>query len=320
MARKPRIHYPGATYHVILRGNGGGDIFFDPPDYTRLCFLIQEGVERFHHRIHAFCFMTNHLHLLVQVAETPLSKIVQNFSFRYTRYINKKIKRTGHLFQGRYKAILIDADSYLLQLVRYIHYNPVRAKLVKECLDYPWSSHRAYMGYETIPWLFTDWVLGQFSEDRKEAMRLYDKYLREDREIASCPELTKGIREGRLLGDDRFYYEALKKTEQKASAHYSLEEAVAAVCRIYGIEEEELRLPLRRHHISEARALSALIVLGSGHLKLVDLAEYLSRDISGLSQGARRLGAKMIKDETLRGRLKEVQDELDKMKTQKSQA
>lgn len=320
MARKPRIHYPGATYHVILRGNGGGDIFFNPSDYARLCFLLQEGVERFHHRIHAFCFMTNHLHLLVQVAEIPLSKIVQNFSFRYTRYINKKLKRTGHLFQGRYKAILIDADSYLLQLVLYIHYNPVRANLAKECQDYPWSSHSAYLGYETIPWLFTDWVLGQFSEDRKEAMRLYDKYMREDREIVSRPEFSKGIREGRLLGDDKFYHEALEKTEQKVSAHYSLERVVEEVCRIYGLKEEELRLPLKRHHIAEARALSAFIVLGSEHLKLVPLAKYLNRDISGLSQGVRRLGERMVKDEVLRGRLKEVQEELNRRETQRSQA
>ncbi len=320
MARKPRIYYSGATYHVILRGNGGGDIFFDPSDYTRLCFLIQEGVERFHHRIHAFCFMTNHLHLLVQVAEIPLSKIVQNFSFRYARYINKKIKRTGHLFQGRYKAILIDADSYLLQLVRYIHYNPVRAMLVKECLDYPWSSHHAYMGDETIPWLFTDWVLGQFSEDRKEVIRLYDKYMREDREIASRPEFSKGIREGRLLGDDRFYDEALKKTEQRVSACYSLKEVVAKVCQVYGIKEAELRLPLKRHPISEARALSALIVLGSGHLRLTELAKYLSRDISGLSQGAKRLGERVMKDEVLRGRLQKVQEQLIGAETQKNQA
>ena len=123
MARKPRIHYPGAFYHVILRGNDGQDIFYTKIDRSRFCELLQEGIERYEHRIHGFCLMSNHLHLIVQAGDIPLSRILQNVSFRYTRYINKKKKRIGHLFQGRYKAILIDADSYLLELVRYIHLN-----------------------------------------------------------------------------------------------------------------------------------------------------------------------------------------------------
>ncbi|MDH5561852.1 MAG: transposase, partial [Deltaproteobacteria bacterium] len=127
MARKPRIHYPGAVYHVILRGNGGQDIFFSKADRSRFYLLLQDGAERFSHRIHAFCLMTNHVHLAIQVGEVPLSRIMQNISFRYTGYLNRRKQRTGHVFQGRYKALLIDADSYLVELVRYIHCNPVRA-------------------------------------------------------------------------------------------------------------------------------------------------------------------------------------------------
>jgi len=127
MARKPRLHVPGGLYHVILRGNGGQDIFFDDEDRYHLYLLLQHGVERYGHRIHGFCCMTNHIHLAIQVADEPLSGIMQNLSFRYTRWINKKQARTGHLFQGRYKSILVDADSYVLELVRYLHLNPVRA-------------------------------------------------------------------------------------------------------------------------------------------------------------------------------------------------
>ena len=315
MARKPRIHYPGATYHVILRGNANQDVFFSSADYSRLSFLLQEGVERFHHRIHAFCFMTNHVHLIIQVADIPLSKIVQNFSFRYTRYINKKEKRTGHLFQGRYKAILVDADAYLLQLVRYIHYNPVRAMMVDDCLKYPWSSHRAYMGYVFIPWLFTDWILGQFSEDRERARELFAEFMDEKREMTFRPEFSVGV-QGRLLGDEYFIERALKRTEERLQAGYGLGDVVAVVCRVYGIDEEELKLPLKRHDLAEARAMAALVVLESGHLKLMDLAGYLNRDISGLSQGARRLGEKMIGDEVLRNSLQAVREALGKVKTQ----
>jgi putative transposase len=107
MARKPRVHFAGAFYHVMLRGNHGDDIFFDYADREILFSLFKESVGRFNCRIHAFCLMTNHIHLALQVGEIPLSKIIQNISFRYTRAINKKRNKIEHLFQGRYKAILM---------------------------------------------------------------------------------------------------------------------------------------------------------------------------------------------------------------------
>jgi len=143
MARKPRVHLPGALYHVILRGNGNQAIFFDEKDRNRFYSLIQEGIERFGHRIHAFCLMSNHVHIAIQVAEVSLSRILQNLSFRYTRWINWRLGRSGHLFQGRYKAVLVDGDIYLKEMTRYIHLNPVRARMVKEPKDYLWSGHRA---------------------------------------------------------------------------------------------------------------------------------------------------------------------------------
>ena len=100
MARKPRVHFPGALYHVILQGNDGQTIFFDDKDRTRFYFLLQEGVERFGHRIHAFCLMGNHVHIAIQVSEVSLSRILQNLSFRYTRWVNRRQGRSGHLFQG----------------------------------------------------------------------------------------------------------------------------------------------------------------------------------------------------------------------------
>ena len=158
MARKSRVHYPGAVYHVMLRGNRGQPIFFSDEDRCRCYLLLQEGTVRFEYRVHGFCLMDNHLHLAIQVGDIPLSKIMQNLSFRYTRWVNKHQQRLGHLFQGRYHAILVDQDSYLLELVRYIHLNPVRAKWVDRPEDYPWSSHQAYLNAEAIPWLTTDWV------------------------------------------------------------------------------------------------------------------------------------------------------------------
>lgn len=153
MARKARIHYPGALYHVILRGNAGEQVFSDDVDRTKFCLLVQEGIERFGHRVHAFCLMSTHVHLAVQVGDGALSRIMQNLAFRYTQWYNRRYGRIGHLFHGRYKANVVEVDSYLVSLVRYIHLNPVRAGMVDRPEEYGWSSHRFSMGAGEVPWL-----------------------------------------------------------------------------------------------------------------------------------------------------------------------
>ena len=177
MARKPRIHYPGVFYHVMLRGNGGQDIFFSDDDRSHFSLLLLEGVERYSHRIHAFCQITNHVHLVIQVGDIPLSCVMQNLSFRYTRYINSRKNKTGHLFQGRYKALLIDGDNYLVELVRYIHCNPLRTGLTSSLNKYQWSSHSAYLGNDSILWLTTNLVLSQFSRQEDRARKLYNDFV-----------------------------------------------------------------------------------------------------------------------------------------------
>ncbi len=204
MVRKLRIHVPGGVYHVMLWGNGGHNIFFDDGDRYHLYLLIQEGVERYGHQIHAFCFMDNHLHLAVQVAETSLSKIIQNLSFRYTRWVNKGQGRVGHLFQDRYKAILVDAETYLLELVRYIHLNPLRARLVDAPVAYPRSGHRAHLGQEEIPWLTTDWVLGQLTTRLPTAWYRYARFVSEETAEDRREDFHRGVTDVRILGDDRF--------------------------------------------------------------------------------------------------------------------
>jgi len=176
MARKPRVHYSGAYYHVMLRGNGGMQIFHDLADRETFLDLLQESISRFECRIHAFCLMTNHVHIAIQVSDISLSKIVQNISFRYTRFFNKKAKRIGHLFQGRYKALLVDADNYLLQLIRYIHLNPLRANMVANLLDYPWSSHFAYLGKLKIHWLTTQSVFDLLTDDKNQELFSYRQF------------------------------------------------------------------------------------------------------------------------------------------------
>ncbi len=164
MARKSRLHFPGAVYHVSLHGNGKQQIFLDDTDRTRFLLLMQEGIEKFGHRIYAYCLLPTRLHLVITVDEVPLSRIMQQLGFRYTRWFNDWHRHAGHLFQGRYKAILLDPEPYLLDLVRQLHLLPVREGLESDPMQYPWSSHRAYCGREMVIWLETERTFIQIEE------------------------------------------------------------------------------------------------------------------------------------------------------------
>ncbi len=310
MSRKPRIHYPGAFYHVILRGNGGQDIFYAKADRSRLYLLFQEGVQRYGHRIHSFCLMSNHLHLVVQVSHIPLSKILQNISFRYTRYINKRKKRIGHLFQGRYKAILIDADSYLLELVRYIHNNPLRAGLATKPEQYQWSSHRAYLGREAIAWLSTDFVLSQFGEKEGKARHHFHAFCLKGVNEERRQEFHQGTFEGRILGDEGFSENALARAREKFDAPVRIDRLASDVSRVYRINAHILTAPGKHQPGAEARALMAYLVLEAGRPSLTELGEYLQRDPTALSRAAGRLRERLKNDRELSARIDKVKARL----------
>lgn len=307
MARKPRLHIPGATYHVILRGNAREDIFFEDDDRYRFYLLLQEGVERFGHRIHAFCLMTNHIHLAVQVGDVPLSKIMQNVSFRYTRWINWRKNRTGHLFQGRHKAFLVDADEYLLQLVRYIHLNPVRVGLAKLPGDYRWSSHGAYIGKEKLPWLATDLTLAQFAPAIGKARRDFAAFVAEGMAQGHRPEFHgHGMADSRCIGEDRFVEQTLIKADTHPLRRFSVQELIEAVCGVYGVGEEQIRS--RGMLSSEIRGVAAYFALELHGCDLVGLAHEVGRDSSSLSSAARRIVGRARCDEALSSKIDRLRD------------
>jgi putative transposase len=295
MSRQPRIHYPGALYHVIVRGNAGQAIFFDDVDRCRFCFLLQEGVERFGHRIHAFTLLTNHAHFAIQVGEVELSRIVQNFSYRHTQWINKRQRRTGHVFQGRYKARVVDADSYLVELVRYIDLNPVRAGLVSTPAQHYWGSYRAYLGDEGIPWLTTEWVLSQFGEETGSARRSYRRFISEGIGQEDDEDLT-GERGGRILGDDVFIEDVLRRAEEEHASPVHVDEIVSAVCEVYEVSEEALASGGNERRMAEARALAAWAVRELSDATLSELSERLHRDLSTLSVAATRIARRSETD------------------------
>ena len=306
MSRKPRIHYPGALYHIILRGNAQDDVFYDAVDRTKFCLLVQEGTERFRHRIHAFCLLDNHVHMALQVGEKPLSRIMQNLTFRYTQWFNRRHKRVGHLFQGRYKANLVDADSYLLELTRYIHLNPYRAKITRKPEKYRWSSYRFYIKDE-LPWLTTEFVLGQFSDDIGRANRSFRKFVDEgktDAEEGGVFDPTHS--DGRLIGDDQFMERVQESEDAVRRDWLTLDDIISSVCKVYGMKREELSASGKNRTATEARSMVALIAQDHPKLTVTEAAAAFQRDTSSLSAGAKRLRERLRSDNDLQGRFNTV--------------
>jgi REP element-mobilizing transposase RayT len=311
MPRKPRLHYLGAVYHVILRGNSGQEIFFDAGDRTRFFLLLQESVERFGLRIHAFCLMTTHLHLAIQVGDIPLSRIMQNIGFRYTQFINRKYRRAGHLFQGRYKGLMIDADSYLLALIRYIHLNPFRAGMVSRPEEYPWSSHPSYLGIVPgPPWLITDWALTRFAGQAELAAERYREFVNDGLREGYREDFHRGSFEGRALGDDRFIEHVLRQADETRVADITLNQVVASVCEAYRLDAVALHAPGKAQPAAEARAVAAVLVRNAAGLALSELAGFLGRDLSGLSQAALRIERRIGTDDLLREKLNRLAEKL----------
>jgi putative transposase len=201
MARPLRIQYEGALYHITSRGNAGAKIFQTDGDPLEFLDVLGRVVSRFGWVCHAYCLMSNHYHLLVETPAPNLSKGMQLLNGIYTQRFNRVTKRSGHIFQGRFKAILVEKESHLLELARYIVLNPVRARLVRSARDWPWSSYRATAGQAEAPELLTlDWILSQFGADRASAMRAYRRFVSRGRGV----DVWEDLRAGSLLGSEQF--------------------------------------------------------------------------------------------------------------------
>ena len=180
MARPLRIEYPGALYHVTSRGNALGKIFKHDSDKHSFLKILEFVVKRFNWLCHAYCLMDNHYHLVIETPEANLARGMRQLNGIYTQKFNWIYTKTGHIFQGRYKAILVDKDSYLLELCRYVVLNPVRSQMLEKPEDWRWSSFLYTTGLRAAPaYLTTDWVLSQFGGDKRSAQIRYRKFVRE---------------------------------------------------------------------------------------------------------------------------------------------
>ncbi len=198
----------------------------------------------------------------------------------------------AHQFQGRYQAILVDANTYLLELVRYIHLNPVRARMVSEPGAYASSGHRAYLGQERVPWLTTDWVLGQFSKRRSTARERYRRFVNEGVEEGYREDFYRGVTDPRVLGDDVFMEDVLGSAAKRPVRPRELDEIIEAVCRSYDVGQADRGAPGRRRDLAEARAVVAHLATSFGDASLTEVAARFGRDVATLSSGLRRLATR----------------------------
>lgn len=208
MARNPRIDTTGVIFHVFARGNNREPIFLDPSDYQRFVTNLERFRKDLGFILLAYCLMPNHFHILLRTEKQPLSKILQVLLTAYTMYFNKKYDRVGHVFSGRFKSIAVDRETYLLEVVRYIHLNPVRSGIVVRSEEYPWSSYLKYLTVGSgIPHVTTSEILAMYSEDPVKQKKLYTEFTLAGLGVGFDPfkEHTRGV-----LGSPRFIQEMTK--------------------------------------------------------------------------------------------------------------
>jgi putative transposase len=281
MARKPRIEFKGAFYHVITRGNQRQKIFKDKDDFLKYLEILFNYKIRYKYFLYAYMLMNNHVHLLIEIQETPLSKILQGINQSYTTHFNRKYKTVGHLFQGRYKAILCDRDEYLLSLIKYIHLNPVRAKIVKTPAEYQWSSHHSYIKRTSgVNIVDTDQVLRMFSEDKQRARKFYSTFMG-DGQIVRKEDIYNTIGQ-RILGSEEFLERVMEKyngelKEEKREREYTLYEIAKGIEKVYGITLKQIRKKSKSENITLGRRLLSLVAKECGY-KGKEIGQYIRKD------------------------------------------
>jgi hypothetical protein len=251
--------------------------------------------------------MNNHVHLAIQVGDIPLSRVMQNISLRYTQWFNWRLQRCGHVFQGRYKAVMVDADSYLLELAAYIHLNPVRAGLVDQAEKHRWSSHRAYLGKEQIEWLDPVLVLSQFSDKTGKARSMFAAFVAERKAEGRKAEFHgEKTQDNRLFGADRFIEEILAQTDLPPAHKPDAATVLDAVTRLYRMSVAQMAAPGQERMASEARSVAAWATRELSCGTLAELVPMLKRNASTLTCAITRLENKLERDAGLVGKLEEL--------------
>jgi REP element-mobilizing transposase RayT len=307
MGRPLRIEYPGAFYHVTSRGNERREIFLTQKHYERMIGYLESATDRYGAQIHCFCLMSNHYHLLLETPRGNLHQILHHLNTAYTNYFNAKTGRVGHLFQGRYRAILVDKDHYALELSRYIHLNPVRAHMVKDPLLYPWSSYTDYAGdRKRRDWVKTEWILGQISRNEKRARRGYRKFVGEASGKALKDPLEQMVSSA-ILGSEEFVDWVRDKWVEKRAHHRDLPSLrqLSKWPELSSIRTEAESLFRKR--ADEARRVALYLSHRHSGRSLGEIGRYFGGiGPSAVSQNTRRLEERLKEDRNLLEKVNQV--------------
>lgn len=288
MARKPRIEFSGAFYHVIVRGNRRATIFHDDADF--LAYL--DRLERYRHRdgvtVHAYVLMSNHVHLLLETGPQPLSRTLQTLQFTYSQYYNRRYEKTGHVFQGRYQAILCDREAYLLELVRYLHLNPARIRTPLNPWTYRWSSHAAYLGRPSPVLVSTEPVLASFHRQIGPARQAYRKFMLDGLTHGHQDRFYETV-DQRFLGDEHFLEEVDRRTSatREVTVHprrIAFSTLLIVVAQAYTLPPRAILASGRQRALVPARAMLVYFAREWSHLTVRELARRMQRDPAMISR------------------------------------
>jgi putative transposase len=323
MPRQSRLDSPGTLHHVMIRGIEGLQIFQDSQDRDDFLSRIGHLVEITGTRILAWALMNNHVHLLIFSGQQGIAKFMRSLLTGYAIRFNQKYHRKGHLFQNRYKSIVCEKEPYLLELVRYIHLNPLRVSVVKsiEELDrYPWSGHSVLVGKYKRQWQEKEYVLMQFNNEKRRAIQAYRKFVEQGKDRGRQPELVGGglIRslggwsqvlslrsqrvkfdhDSRILGGRDFVTDILREADSKLKRQLKNEERevmadriIKKMCQEKGVKEEELKSGGQRRKVSEVRARVSYHLCQELGIPMAEIARRLGVCTSAIAKAIKNMEA-----------------------------
>lgn len=315
MARPLRIQYSNAWYHVINRGRRGDQVFQIKDDYKRFIDVLYEAIELFALRISAFCLMPNHYHILVQTPDANLSRCMRHINGVYTQRFNSAHALDGQLFKGRYKAMVVAEDDHLLQLVRYIHRNPVRAGMTEKPEGYEWSSHKGYLSKaKRWDWLYKQAILSMLTKEPKEQIKKYRTFMGED-EDKDFLRLLSLKKWPSILGDNAFieelknrFFEKIRNIEIPDSKQLApdIAQIKKVICGYYHIDENQLYYT-KRAAFNEARAMGLFLTrqLRGEPLKIIG-EHFKIENYSTVSSVIARFKRRIQSDRQLSKRLDQI--------------
>lgn len=321
MARPLRIEYPGAWYHVMNSGRRGENVFSDDQDFAAFLAVLKEGSEMFDVRVAVYCLMSNHYHLLVKTPCGNLSRVMRHVNGVYTQRYNRRRNIDGQLFRGRYKSILVEQDSHLLELLRYIHRNPVRAHVCKSVEAYAWSSHHGYISSaKNWDWLYREFLLGMFAEKKARAKKGYLEFVHKE----DSPEIADffsrknlapifGSRDFIDWVKEKFYQsKKLEEIPQARQLAPTITEIKTAVSQSYGIKRHVLE-EAKRGQLNEPRNVAIYLARKRSGLDLAKIGqEFGLEKYSSVSSIVTRTEALLSKNKKLQKRVEEIRRRVEK--------